>query len=183
MEHNQNPVIGQTVFLDTQIKIEADVWLWGSFKVVCRLFTHLYIVISCGSDFLVFVHITRCCVKRAVSMEKWSHRWCMWNEDHTQIHTIQNCVSWGAFILVVDGCCVKAAGAWSWQFNCSEEIKKAWSFSSTRSYDILVWTGAVLLSPLCNWLLLVTASLVSSWYCCVLPDNFQTRSQNCEKWH
>lgn len=37
MEHNQNPVIGQTVLLDTQIKIEADVWFWQSVKVVCRL--------------------------------------------------------------------------------------------------------------------------------------------------
>lgn len=58
MEHNQNPLIGQTVLLDTQVTIEADVWLWQSFKVVCHLFTLLYVVISCGNDFLDFVHIS-----------------------------------------------------------------------------------------------------------------------------
>ena len=181
MEHNQNPITGQTIFLDTQDRRRC-VTLTRVQGGVSFIHTSLH------SHFLWqrlsrFVHITCCCVKRAVSVEKWSHRWCVLNEDHTQIDTIQKCVSWGAFSLVVDGYCVRAAGAWSWQFNCSEEIKNAWSFSSTRSYDILVWTGAVLPSPLCKWLLLVTVSLIRSWYWCVLSDHFQTHSQNCEKWH
>jgi hypothetical protein len=97
MEHNLNPLIGQTV-LDTQITIEADVWLWQSFKVVCHLFTLLLHSHFLWQRFSRFCARICCCVKRAVSMEKWNHRWCVWNEDHTQLYITQNwCVSWGAF--------------------------------------------------------------------------------------
>jgi len=41
MEHNQNPVIGHTALLYSQIRIEADVCLWQSFKMVLFIHTSL----------------------------------------------------------------------------------------------------------------------------------------------
>jgi len=56
-------------------------------------------------------------------------------------------------------------------------------FSPHLHIAFLVCTVTVLPSTLCNLLLLVTVSLIRSWYWFVLSGHFQTHTQNCEKWH
>lgn len=151
-----------SVLLDTQMKI-ADVWLQESFKVVCEikchLFTLFYIVISCGSDFLDFVHISAFCFKRAITMAKRNHRRCMWPYTVyiTAVFRGTHTASWSM------GTRLKQLRREADNSALVRRLRMHEAFPPHLHVPSWFCTGAVLLSPVCNWSLLVTASFIRRW--------------------
>jgi hypothetical protein len=128
---------------------------------------------SCGSDFLDFAHICFCS-KRAITMTKWNHWWCVWPYTvyRAAVYRRTHSVSWSM------GTGLKQLGR---EADNSTLVRRLRMHGAFPPYAFLICTGTVISSPVCNWCLLVTASLIRRCYWCVLPDHLQTRSQNYEK--